>query len=86
MAPRGDHQVGQDRHAQGADAGRVAHVEVAFEIVEDAAHRIGVHQGALVRIGREQQFAGSGGQGGGLFDPQPGAMIGQVEVQPAEVA
>ena len=84
MAPRGHDQVGQYRHSQRADTGSVAHVEVTLEIVQNAAHGAAIHQRALVRVRRKQQFARTDGQSGCLLDPDTRAVVSQVEMQPAE--
>jgi hypothetical protein len=86
VEPGRDDQVQRQRNAERAYAGCVAHVEVAFQVVQDTTDRITLDHGALMVLLREKQFAGGGGQHSCALDPHSRAMVGKGEVQPAKGA
>ena len=83
MVAGGDDHRRADRDAQDADA-RLAAGEVQFQIVQDQADGLALDDAVLGVVDGEQEGGRRHRYRLGLRQPAQGALIGQVEVQPAE--
>ena len=61
-------------------------VKVTLQVMQHTAHHPVVNKGALVAILRAQHLAHGHWQKCDMFEPLPGGIMRQVEMQPAEIA